>query len=164
LCNKLVTNIVKILHLFQGINYESQQILMQEGNEGAPKCPRLVWVMIRRRSTEKTFCNYLTTDTFSLGGRFWRQYSVRFSHSVVNDEPVDGHTGTSKSAYTKLSVSLNLFWAVINWSTFQWTVEACRPLNLQEGNTYFRSYNIRLITWCHTCIAYLKPAGIGIYS
>jgi hypothetical protein len=36
--------------------------------------------------------------------------SVRFSHSVVNDnEPVHGHTGTSKSAYTKLSVSLNLF-------------------------------------------------------
>jgi hypothetical protein len=113
---------------------------------GRTKNARLVWIMIRRRSTEKTFCNYLTFDIFSLGGRFWRQYSVRFSHSVVNDEPVDGRIGTSKSAYTKLSVSLNLFWAVINWAKFRWTVEACRPLNLQDGNTYFRSYNVRLIT------------------
>jgi len=84
---------------------------MQEGNEEAPKCASLVWIMTRRRSTEKTLCSYLTSDTFSLGGRLWRQYSVRFPHSVVNDsEPVDGHTGASKSAYTKLSVSLNLFW------------------------------------------------------
>jgi len=119
---------------------------MQEGNEEAPKCARLVWIMTRRRSTEKTLCNYLTFDKFSLGCRLWRQYHVRFSHSVVNDnEPVDGRTGTSKSAYTKLSVSLNLFWAVINWSKFRWTVEARRPLNLQEGNKYFRTYNIRLL-------------------
>jgi len=95
---------------------------MQEGNEEAPKCARLIWIMTRRRSTEKTFCNYLTFDTFSLGGRFWRQYSVRFSYSVVKDELVDGHTGTSESAYTKLSVSLNLFWAVFNRSKFRWTV------------------------------------------